>query len=47
MTNLLSKPTNELTKNEREYLRNELNEMDKDEIRKELEEIKDIQKKYN
>lgn len=46
MQNLLNKPTNELTKIEREYLKNELNEMDKDEIRKELEDIKDAQEQY-
>lgn len=47
MDNLLNKPTNELTKSEREYLKNELNEMDKDDIKKELEEIKNAQKEYN
>lgn len=47
MNNLLNKPTNELTKTEREYLRNELNEMDKDDIRNELEEIKSAQEGYN
>lgn len=46
MDNLLNKPTNELTKSEREYLKNELNEMDKDDIRNELEEIKNAQEGY-
>ena len=46
MDNLLNKPTNELTKSEREYLNNELNEMDKDDIRNELEEIKNAQEGY-
>ena len=40
MGNLLSKPANELTKQERDYIKNELNEIDKDEIRKELEIIR-------
>lgn len=47
MKNLTTKPINEMTKNEREYIRNELNEIDKDNIRKELEEIQEEQKKNN
>lgn len=47
MDSLLVKPTNELTKSERELLKNELNEMDKDDIRKELEKIRNHQEKDN
>ena len=45
MENLTTRSVAEMTKAEREYLRNELNEIDKNDIRKELEEIKNNQKK--
>lgn len=44
---LLNKPTNELTKQERDYLKNELNEMDKNEIRRELELLVNRQKQQD
>lgn len=45
MNNLTTRSIAEMTKSERDYLRNELNEVDKNDIRKELEDLKNAQKK--
>lgn len=43
--NLTTKPINEMTKSEREYVKYQINERDKEDMQKEIEELKNAQKK--